>query len=125
MVLTLSKTSLPSFQYIIFPVPSFDDLVEEGTQQGNCVASYLSDYINNETEIYLIRELSDPTKSFITLEYKNNRVAQKELPHHSRNFTKEQLDFIEKWKGHRTFADYREKYSTPAVNTNNLIKLAA
>lgn len=123
--LELSKYIYKDDNYIIFPVPSFEDLVEEGTQQGNCVASYLSDYINKNTEIYLIRELSEPTKSFITLEYKNNRVAQKELPHHSRNFTKEQLDFIEKWKGHRTFADYREKYKTPAVHTNNLIRLAA
>ena len=66
--------------------------------------------INNETEIYLIRELSNPNKSFITLEYKNNHVVQKELPHHSRDFTDEQNNFIAKWLGYRNFIEKKEKY---------------
>ena len=89
--LDLSKYTYKDDKYIIFPAPSIDDLKDEGTQQENCVVTYLHRYINNETEIYLIRELLNPNKSFITLEYKNNHVVQKELPHHSIDFTDEQI----------------------------------
>lgn len=118
--LELSKYTFQDDKYIIFPAPSVDSIKEEGQQQGNCVATnYLQPYLKKKTEIYFIRKLEDPTKSFITLEYRDDRVLQKELPHHSRNFTKEQLDFINKWTGFRQFSDYKEKYKT---NTNNVIK---
>ncbi len=108
--LNLSKYTYEDEKYIVFPVPSVDDFKDEGKQQGNCVVTYLQSYINNQTEIYLIRELSNPNKSFITLEYKNNRVVQKELPQHSKDFTEEQLKFIDKWIGFRNFIDLKEKY---------------
>ena len=98
--------------------------MDEGKQQGNCVASYLQRYIKKETEIYFIRELSNPANSLITLEYKNNRIKQMELPHHKRNFTSEQLEFVEKWKGHRSFAKYKEKYKSKVIE-HNLKKMAA
>ena len=109
--LDLSKYTYENDKYIIFPAPSIDDLKDEGTQQGNCVGyMYLNPYIENKTEIYFIRNLSEVTKSFITLEFKNGRVVQKELPHHSRNFTDEQIAFIDKWLGFRNFIDLKEKY---------------
>ena len=108
--LDLSKYTYKDDKYIIFPAPSIDDLKDEGTQQENCVVTYLHRYINNETEIYLIRELLNPNKSFITLEYKNNHVVQKELPHHSIDFTDEQNNFIDKWLGFRSFIEQKEKY---------------
>lgn len=118
--LELSKYTFQDNQYIIFPAPSVDSMKEEGQQQENCVATnYLQPYLKRKTEIYFIRKLENPTKSFITLEYRDNRVLQKELPYHSRNFTEEQLDFINKWTGFRQFSDYREKYKT---NNNNVIK---
>ena len=122
--LELSRNIYKDDKYIIFPVPSFEDLVDEGKQQGNCVASYLQRYIKKETEIYFIRELSNPANSLITLEYKNNRIKQMELPHHKRNFTSEQLEFVEKWKGHRSFAKYKEKYKSKVIE-HNLKKMAA
>ena len=109
--LDLSKYTYENDKYIIFPAPSIDDLKDEGTQQGNCVGyMYLNPYIENKTEIYFIRYLSEVTKSFITLEFKNGRVVQKELPHHNRNFTDEQNAFIDKWLGFRNFIDLKEKY---------------
>lgn len=108
--LELSKYTYEDEKYIIFPAPSVDSIKDEGCQQGNCVGSmYLKPYINNETEIYFIRRLEDVTKSFITLEYKNCKVAQKELPHHSKDFTEEHNIFIEKWLGHRQFIDEKVK----------------
>ena len=109
--LDLSKYTYEDDKYIIFPAPSISDLKNEGTQQGNCVGyMYLNSYIENKTEIYFIRNLSEVTKSFITLEFKNGHVVQKELPHHSRDFTDEQNAFIDKWIGFRNFIDLKEKY---------------
>ena len=109
--LDLSKYTYEDDKYIIFPAPSISDLKNEGTQQRNCVGyMYLNSYIENKTEIYFIRNLSEVTKSFITLEFKNGHVVQKELPHHSRDFTDEQNAFIDKWIGFRNFIDLKEKY---------------
>ena len=126
--LELSKYTYEDDKYIIFPAPSIDDMKDEGRQQGNCVAKqYLNRYIDGKTEIYFIRELSNVKKSFITLQSNGSKVVQKELPHHNRNFTKEQEDFIEKWVNYRQFIDNREKYKnkcSPVVK-HDLTKLAA
>ena len=109
--LELSKYTYRDNKYIIFPAPSIDDLKNEGNQQGNCVGyMYLNPYKDGKTEIYFIRKLNEASKSFITLEFKKGHVAQKELPHHSQNFTDEQNTFIDKWIGYRSFIDQKEKY---------------
>lgn len=109
--LELSKYTYDDDNYIIFPAPSIDDLKDEGNQQGNCVGyMYLKPYINKETEIFFIRKLDDITKSFITLEFKNGYVVQKELPNHNTDLSEEQLSFIEKWCQFREFMDRKQKY---------------
>lgn len=109
--LELSKYTYEDDKYIIFPAPSIDDLKDEGIQQGNCVGyMYLIPYMENKTEIYFIRNLSEITKSLITLEFKNGHVVQKELSNHSQDFTDEQNNFIDKWLGFRNFMDQKEKY---------------
>lgn len=116
--LELSKYTYSDNKYIIFPAPSVSDLKDEGIQQGNCVGyAYLDKYIEKETEIYFVRELKNVTKSFITLEFKNGEVVQKELPHHSRDFTPEQLEFIEAWCNFRKFIDKKEKYQAKHSET--------
>lgn len=108
--LKLSKYTYSDNKYIIFPAPSIDSMKDEGRQQGNCVGYiYVNPYINGETEIFFIRELENVCKSFITLEYKKGKIVQKELPHHSTDFKDEQINFIEKWLGFRSFIDNKEK----------------
>lgn len=117
----LSKYTYEDGKYIIFPATSIDSLKDEGTQQGNCVGyMYLKPYIEKQTEIFFIRKLDDITKSFITLEYKNKNVVQKELPHHSREFEQEHLDFIDKWLGFRQFIDKKLKYQNK--NESKIVK---
>ena len=127
--LELSKYTYDDNKYIIFPAPSIDDMKNEGTQQDNCVAyMYLNPYKDGETEIFFIRKLEDVTKSFITLEYKDGCVVQKELSHHNRNFTNEQLTFINKWLGFRNFIDLKEKHKAKTeikIKKYNLNQLAA
>ncbi len=127
--LELSKYTYEDEKYIIFPAPSIDALKDEGNQQGNCVGNmYLTPYIEGTTEIYFIRNLNDASKSFITLEFKNGHVVQKELPHHSINFSDEQNNFIDKWIGYRSFIEKKEKYKKKQeikVIKYNLKKMAA
>lgn len=109
--LELSKYTYEDDKYIIFPAPSVEELKNEGKEQGNCVGNlYLKLYTEGETEIYFIRELEKMNKSFITLEFKNGCVKQKELSNHRTNFNKEQNDFIDKWIGYRSFMDKKAKY---------------
>ncbi len=125
--LELSKYIYEDDKYMIFPAPSIDSLKDEGNQQGNCVGHmYLTPYIQGNTEIFFIRKLDNLTKSFITLEFKDGKVQQKELPHHSRNFTKEHEDYIQKWLGYRQFEDQKEKYKNKTkVIKYNLEKMVA
>jgi len=113
--LELAKYTYSDNKYIIFPTPSIDSLKDEGKQQENCVVSYLKPYINGDTELFFVRKLDDVCKSFITLEYKNGHVIQKELQHHNRNFTEEQNAFINKWIGYRSFMDKKEKLKNKAT----------
>lgn len=107
--LELSKYTYSDDKYIIFPAPSVDSLKDEGEQQGNCVGyNYLKPYMEGKTEIFFIRKLNDINKSFITLEYKNGNVAQKELPHHSTDFTDEHNNFIDAWLIFRNYIDKKE-----------------
>lgn len=127
--LKLSKYIYDDGKYIIFPAPSVEDLKDEGIQQNNCVARlYLQPYIKGETEIFFIRKLNNINKSLITLEFKNGRIRQKELANRRFNFSQEQLDFIDKWLGFRSFTDQKEKLSNKAkhkVIQYNLNKLVA
>ena len=131
--LKLAKYIYDDGKYIIFPATSVEAMRDEGEQQNNCVARlYLKPYIENETEIFFIRKLNNVNKSLITLEYKNNRVKQKELANRSFKFTKEQLNFINKWLEYRQFIDLKEKVKEKEkAKTNikfknyNISKLAA
>jgi len=123
--LELSKYAYEDDKYIIFPAPSIDEMQEEGRQQNNCVGyRYVDDYKNKETEIYFIRHKENMENSLITLEYKDSRIKQRELKGHSVNFSKEQLDFMQKWEHYRNFMIEKEKYQTKVINYN-LKKLAA
>lgn len=121
--LELSKYTYEDTKYIIFPAPSIDSIKDEGKQQGNCIATtYLKPYFKKETELYFLRTLKDPTKSLITLECYEGLVRQMELPNHSKNFTKEQLAFVDKWMEFRQFLENKEKYQKKTNTDNNVIK---
>ncbi len=115
-------------KYIIFPAPSLESLKDEGRQQDNCVGHlYVTPYINRDTEIFFVRELTDVNKSLITLEYKNGGITQKELSNHNKNILKEQEDFLEKWLAYRSFMNKKKKHETKVKDTikYNLTKQVA
>lgn len=53
---------------MIFPVPSLDELKNEGKCLHHCVATYAEDVASGKTDIFFIRRVSEPEKPFYTLE---------------------------------------------------------
>lgn len=115
--LKLSKYIYEDDNYIIFPANSSEEFVSEAKQQCNCVNSMYSEkYANGETEIYFMRDINDVTKSLVTLEFKDNKVTQKEQANHE-NTTEEQDDFIDKWLMYRQFIDKKQKYKQKQIKS--------
>lgn len=84
-------------KYIIYPVPSYTDLLLESKMQNNCVRSYNFKYANSETDLYFMRLLSNIEKSLVTIEVNNNKVVQSRVKNNKRP-NKEQLLFIKTWE---------------------------
>ena len=63
-------------EYLVRPVESSEELIEEGKALHHCVGGYAERYANGKTNILLIREIKSPDKPFVTMEINNNRVGQ-------------------------------------------------
>lgn len=73
-----------------------DDLKNEGKQLSHCVGSYIQRIIRGETQILFLRSKSNPKKSLITLEVRDDVLIQaKGLS--NRGITKEEKKKIEKF----------------------------
>lgn len=84
-------------KYIIYPVPSYADLLLESSMQHNCVRTYNFRYANHEIDLYFMRLISNQEKSLVTIEVKDNMVVQSKIKN-NQTPTKEQLKFIESWE---------------------------
>lgn len=84
-------------KYLIRPAESVEDLIEESKQMKNCVRTYADKYSKGLTAIFFIRQITNPDKSFVTLELKGNSVSQC-LAYHNSKPTDEVLEFVKKWK---------------------------
>lgn len=63
-------------KYIIFPASSVEEIVEEATNQQNCLVMYCEPYSSGESEIYFLRDKSKIDESLVTIEVKNRKVVQ-------------------------------------------------
>lgn len=75
------KRKMPVFhfengKYTIFIPHGISDLKKEGNTLHHCVGSYGKLVASMQTQIYFIREKSNPRKSFYTLEINHNRMVQ-------------------------------------------------
>jgi len=52
------------------------DIVKEGINMHNCVGGYVERVVKGECVILFIRKHSDPDKSFVTMELRNNKIVQ-------------------------------------------------
>lgn len=97
----LKKHAMKNDEYFIRPIKSHDDLIAEATMQHNCVASYAERIANGSTEIYVMRKVSNPDQSLITIEFCHGDVTQRYYSHNRRVTDPAHLTFIEKWKDKR------------------------
>ncbi|MGX5183783.1 PcfJ domain-containing protein [Streptomyces avermitilis] len=72
----LEKYCFTDGKYLIRPAHSADELIQEGKELGHCVGTYVNQYKNGSTNIFVIRMVSQPDKPFFTMEIKNNRITQ-------------------------------------------------
>lgn len=84
-------------EFIIYPAPSLESLVDESAQQANCVRTYASAYANKETDIYFLRRKSEIEKSFVTVEVNNGQIVQARVKYNELP-PKEIKDILEKWE---------------------------
>lgn len=84
-------------KYIIFPASSVDSLIDESSQQSNCVRTYCDMVSNNKCQIYFMRYKDKVNKSLVTSEVVDGKIVQartrfNELP------TDEMNEILEKWE---------------------------
>ena len=96
-----------SFGDYIFVYPkSTQEIKDEATQQSNCVASYIDDVIEGKCHILFLRKKSNPTKSLVTIEVRNNKIVQARR-HFNDPVTEEDQEVIDAFN--RKFAKKEDK----------------
>lgn len=83
--------------FIIFPANSVQALINESSQQHNCVRTYADSYANGECDIYFMRRVKSRDKSLVTVEVRKNRVVQQRIKNNA-DTTKEQKRFLKEWE---------------------------
>ena len=84
-------------KYIIFPADTIESMIDEGSQQNNCLRTYISSYSDNLCQIYFMRLKKEKTKSFVTIEVRNNRIVQARAKFNDEP-SKEIMNILKKWE---------------------------
>lgn len=93
----LKKNIFKNNGFIIFPAESVQAMIEESTQQHNCVRTYADRYAKGECDIYFMRKANKPTESLVTVEVVKNKVVQKRIKHNEET-TEKQNKFLKAWE---------------------------
>lgn len=84
-------------KYIIFPSNGVSSLIDESSQQSNCVRIYCDMVSNNECQIYFMRYKDNIQKSFVTIEVRNGKVVQAKT-RFNQEPPVEAMNIIRKWE---------------------------
>ena len=85
-------------KYIIYPPHNLYDLFDESFQMHNCVRNYYSNMIYSNSQIYFLREKSNPNKSLVTIEVYDNDIKMA-LGKYNKEITDLNiLKVLDKWK---------------------------
>lgn len=93
----LKKNQFEYNGYIVFPAKDLDSLIDESSQQNNCVRSYAESIAQKKCDVYFMRLSKDKNKSLVTIEVKNNKIVQKRTKNNERT-TKKQDKFLNLWE---------------------------
>lgn len=84
-------------QFYAVTVPKTrDELIDEATQQSNCVAGYFEKMVNGACTILFLRKIKEPDKSYITVEVRNGEIVQAKM-FHNRSLTSEASRMLEQY----------------------------
>ena len=88
-----------SDRFILFPVPDFKFLRDEGRLQKQCVKNYAERYGAGNCDILVVRDLSDVKRSVLTVEIREKRVIQARgyNNHLERTIEKDALGYLKKY----------------------------
>ncbi len=84
-------------KYVIFPADSINSLIDESSQQSNCVRTYCDMVSNNECQIYFMRYKNSINKSLVTIEVRNGKVVQARTKFNEEP-SPEIMNIIKKWE---------------------------
>ena len=91
-----------SGKYVFIAPTCKQDFLDEAQMQQNCLASYVSKFVEGDCIIMFMREKKDPTQSLVTIEIRkdndgNYTVLNQKYQSRNRQCTAEQSDAIDKW----------------------------
>ena len=98
------KFAYKNDQYFVRQIKSYEDLVDEGTRQHNCLVNAYSKRIAEGTSlIYVMRSLKNPESSLISIELdpSGQDIRQKYLAYNRYITNLDQLKFIKEWNQFR------------------------
>ena len=72
----LADKSFADDSYLIRPVASASELVEEAESQHNCLATYVEAVAEGMTDVWLMRRSDRPDRSHVTVEVRDGGVRQ-------------------------------------------------
>lgn len=91
-----------SGKYVFLAPTCKQDFLDEAQMQQNCLASYVSKFVNGDCIIMFMREKKDPTQSLVTIEIRkdddgNYTCLNQKYQARNRACTDEQSEAIDKW----------------------------
>lgn len=75
-VKSLQKYCFEYFGLMIRPAASSNELIEEGKSLHHCVGTYAQKYAEGKTNLFVIRKISEPNKSYFTVEIRQDEIVQ-------------------------------------------------
>ncbi len=98
----LKKYDYEEDVFFVRGIRSHKDLLDEASQQHNCVASYYHRICDGTTLIFVMREKNNPNKSLVTIELSTDgqRIHQKYLAYNRPIHNAAQSEFLERWHNH-------------------------
>ena len=83
-------------KYFITSPETSADMLDEASQQANCLSSYVNAFANKITDIYFMRYQKAPEKSLVTIEVKNGKVRQA-FRARNEKISEEESKFLARW----------------------------
>lgn len=94
---SLSKFNFTSNDLFIRPAISSQELIDEGRTLKHCVGTYADRYAKGQTDIFVIRRITQPDSPFFTVEIKSGSITQTRGKQNC-NPTKEVQAFMDAFK---------------------------